>query len=77
MADPNMETQMIGNDGEVGFILSWDSKDKQVGAGAQQIKQIVENERIDYEIRFLRPFKSVATSFIEIKAISENETEVK
>lgn len=77
MADPHMETKISGNDGEVGFVLSWDSKDKQVGAGAQEIKQIIENERIDYEIRFLRPMKSVATSCIETKTISENETEVK
>jgi hypothetical protein len=64
MLDPNSKRTFSGTDGTVGYIYGWDSEMKNVGAGEQEIKAIAEGERIDYEIRFFRPFKGVAQAYI-------------
>ena len=62
MADPGKQTSSEGIDGTVGFIYSWDSKDKNVGAGSQEITGLVEGDCIEYALRFERPMKNIATS---------------
>lgn len=62
MKDPNMTKNYSGEDGSKGFIYSWDSKDKNVGAGEQEITGIIEDTRIDYELRFKRPMQNTAKS---------------
>ncbi len=62
MKDPGMKKSYSGSDGTKGFIYSWDSKDKNVGAGSQKITNITEGNRIDNELRFLRPMQN--TTFI-------------
>jgi hypothetical protein len=37
MTDPNMQKTLTGTDGTVGFIYGWNSEDKGVGQGEQQI----------------------------------------
>ncbi|MFN8239418.1 MAG: SRPBCC family protein [Bacteroidales bacterium] len=65
MADPAKKTTSKGTDGTVGFVYSWDSTDKNVGAGEQELTGLTEGKRIDYDIRFFRPMKNVAkASFI-------------
>ena len=54
--DKNMKKSYKGTDGQVGFVSAWESKDDKVGAGEQEIKKILPGERIDYELRFLKPF---------------------
>jgi hypothetical protein len=76
MTDPAMKKTYSGTDGTTGFVYSWDSKNKNVGAGAQEIKNIVDNNRIDYEIRFERPMKNVAQSGFNINRIDDNSTAV-
>ncbi|MEZ4829975.1 MAG: SRPBCC family protein [Bacteroidia bacterium] len=76
MTDPNRKTTSQGKDGTVGFIYSWDSTNKNVGAGSQEIKNIVEGEKIEYELRFERPMKNIAQSKFALKKINENQTEV-
>ena len=49
MKDPGMKKSYSGSDGTKGFIYSWDSKDKNVGAGSQKITNITEGNRIDNE----------------------------
>lgn len=39
MADPNMKREYKGTDGTVGFVYSWQSENKQVGKGEQEIKK--------------------------------------
>ena len=51
MKDPGMKKSYSGPDGTKGFIYSWDSKDKNVGAGSQEIINIYEGSRIDYEFK--------------------------
>ncbi|MEZ5012703.1 MAG: SRPBCC family protein [Chitinophagales bacterium] len=62
MADPEKKTNYTGTDGEVGFVYSWDSTNKNVGAGSQEIKKMNPDERIEYELRFERPMKNVGVS---------------
>src|SRR5436853_2020024 len=45
--DPNMKKEYKGTDGTVGFIYSWDSENKEVGKGEQEIVNIKDGERID------------------------------
>lgn len=76
MKDKNQKVENKGTDGKVGFIYSWDSSNKSVGAGSQEIKNIVDGERIEYELRFERPMKNVAQSKFLLKEIAANKTEV-
>lgn len=72
--DSNMVKTFIGTDGEVGFVSGWSSSNKNVGKGEQKIIAIKENERIDYELKFIEPFSSVSYAFMTTKPISENST---
>jgi uncharacterized protein YndB with AHSA1/START domain len=64
-ADPNAKTEYKGIDGTVGFMAAWDSADKKVGKGEEEIKSIKEGERVDYEIRFEKPFKGIAHAYMK------------
>ena len=72
--DPHMIKETVGTDGTVGFVSKWESNHKQVGHGEQEIKRIVEGERIESELRFIKPFNGVAQAYLTTKATSENET---
>ena len=76
MKDPNMKKTYSGADGTKGFIYSWDSKDKNVGAGSQEITNVVDNSRIDYELRFERPMKNTGISSFVLSEIDDNNTSV-
>ncbi|RYZ97659.1 MAG: polyketide cyclase [Sphingobacteriaceae bacterium] len=75
--DPVMHKEFRGTDGTVGFVSAWSSDSSDVGKGEQEIKKIVPGERIDYEIRFIEPFASVAPAHITFEAPSAGETKVK
>lgn len=77
MMDPNAKKEYRGTDGTVGFISAWDSEDKNVGKGEQEITKITDNSRIDYEIRFIKPFESVSTAYMAIDSVALNQTKVK
>jgi hypothetical protein len=74
--DPDQKVSFNGTDGTVGFVYAWDSQKEDVGAGEQEIKAIVENERIDYELRFKRPFESTAGAYMTFESASPGETKV-
>jgi len=75
MADPGMQKTFTGTDGNVGFIYAWDSANKQVGKGAQEITKITD-DRIDTEVRFEKPFEGVAWPAFVVEESSDNETHV-
>jgi hypothetical protein len=78
MTDPQMSKSYNGIDGTVGFVYTWDSStNKNVGAGEQEIIQIVEGESITCEVRFKRPMQNVAKTTLSVSSVSENTTEVK
>lgn len=76
MKDPNMKKTYTGVDGTKGFKYAWDSKDKNVGAGEQEIINIDEGSKIDYELRFKRPMQNTAQSSFLLNKIDENTTSV-
>jgi uncharacterized protein YndB with AHSA1/START domain len=74
--DANMKTEFKGTDGTPGFVSAWDSEEKNVGKGEQEILSIVEGEKIEYEIRFIRPFESTSTASMSTVAVGDNQTKV-
>ena len=76
MADPNVKLTYTGTDGIVGFRAAWESADKNVGVGEQEIMIIKEGIGYDAEIRFEKPFKGVSTANVTTEAISSNQTKV-
>jgi hypothetical protein len=75
MLDPNMKKEFRGTDGLIGFVYVWDGN-KQAGKGEQEIKGIKEGERIDVEVRFIKPFEGIALTPFTTKSVSENKTQV-
>ena len=74
--DTAMKKTFKGDDGKVGFVSAWDSQNEEVGAGEQEIKKMEEGKRIDYELRFLRPFESTETAYIATDSLGKNKTKV-
>jgi len=62
--DPNMKREYRGTDGTQGFVSAWESENKNVGKGEQEIEKVTEGQRIDYEIRFIKPFESTAKAYM-------------
>jgi len=75
--DPNMTKTYRGIDGEVGFVSAWDSQHEEVGTGEQEIVAIEDGYRIDYELRFLKPFQATEPAYMITEDISDNQTKVK
>lgn len=73
--DPNMKKSYKGEDGTVGFVSAWEGN-KKVGQGEQEILAIVEGKSIDSELRFIKPFKSVAKAKMTTEAVSDQATKV-
>lgn len=66
MVDPAMKKEFSGTDGTAGFVYGWNGN-KQAGEGEQEIMNVADGRRVDMQIRFKRPFKAVANSFVETK----------
>ncbi|NMP31171.1 SRPBCC family protein [Thalassotalea sp. M1531] len=75
--DPEMTKSFQGTDGEVGFISAWQSEHPDVGHGEQEIMAMVDGERIDYQLRFLKPFEAVSPAYMITENAGENQTKVK
>jgi len=76
MMDPNARKEYVGTDGQPGFIMKWESDNKQAGKGEQEITRVTEGQRVDYEIRFIKPFEGTSPSHIETVALAPNQTKV-
>ncbi|MES2591261.1 MAG: SRPBCC family protein [Bacteroidota bacterium] len=77
MKDPNMKKEYKGEDGTVGFISAWDSEMKDVGKGEQEIKGIIEGAKVEYELRFIKPFEATDDAYMITEAAADNHTTVK
>ncbi len=73
--DPQMKKEYRGTDGTVGFVYAWDGNDK-AGQGEQEIKKIIEGERLEVEVRFVRPFAGVAHTPFTTEALTPHQTKV-
>lgn len=76
MADPDAKHTYSGEDGTVGFIAAWDSKNKNVGKGEQEITAINPGKRYDVELRFEKPFKATNHAYTEVVDLGNNQTKV-
>lgn len=76
MKDPAMKKEYRGTDGQEGFVYAWDSTDRNVGAGEQEIKKIWPGRAIDYELRFHRPMQNVAQASITTTTSGTRQTNV-
>lgn len=74
--EPTMKQEFRGTDGTVGFVSAWNGKSEEVGEGEQEIKKLVENERMETELRFKRPFESKADAFLTLASAGEDQTKV-
>jgi hypothetical protein len=75
--DPDMKKEYRGTDGTVGFVYAWESfKDKNAGKGEQEIKAINEGESLEFELRFIKPWESIAKVIMRTESLGPNETKV-
>ena len=74
--DPNMKTEYRGTDGTVGFVSGWEGNDD-VGKGEQEIKSIAEGQRIDIELRFMKPWEATNQVTFTTEAAGDSQTRVK
>ena len=74
--DPNMKKDFRGIDSMVGCVTAWESEDKNVGKGEQEIIKITEGERVDFELRFEKPMKATNNAFLRATSSGPNATNV-
>jgi len=76
MKDPNIKIVYTGTDGTPGFTSSWESNDKNVGIGEQEIKKIKEVESMEVEIRFKKPFEATNHALTTVTDSANGQTKV-
>ena len=76
MLDPNKRMTYTGTDGTEGFANAWDSDMKQAGKGEQTITKIVDGERIETRVVFIKPFAGVADIYMATAPVTEDSTTV-
>jgi hypothetical protein len=70
--DSNMKKEYRGVDGTVGFVSAWDSDNEEVGKGEQEITAIYDGKRIDFELRFIKPFKATDLAYMDFQGLDTN-----
>ena len=76
--DPTMKATYSGTDGTVGFTYTWDSNNKTVGKGMQEITKITDGEYIGYvEWDFRFAGKPHTQCYWTTESVSENATRMK
>ncbi|NAS11711.1 SRPBCC family protein [Poritiphilus flavus] len=73
--DPNMKKEFSGTDGTVGAISKWDGN-KDVGMGEQEITRLVDNEVIESQLRFFKPWKSQSDAYMRVAESGSESTKV-
>jgi len=74
--DTTMKKGFVGTDGTVGCYATWDSENEDVGKGEQEITKITEGERIDFELRFLKPFEATDNAYFMTESVDDNQTKI-
>lgn len=77
MKDPNIKIVYTGTDGTVGAQSAWESKDKNVGVGEQQIIELKDGESMKTELRFKEPFEGTNYATNSFRSVSDNQTKVR
>lgn len=74
--DPNMRKIYTGTDRQISFISRWESDEKNVGVGEQEIVGLEENKLMRTELRFEKPFKAVADVYFTFESFDDDQTKV-
>ncbi len=64
--DPNVNTEMTGEDGTLSAVWSWQGN-KKVGKGQQKNTNIVQNESVNTVVTFEEPWQSVADTYLRLE----------
>jgi len=75
MADPGRKNEFKGTDGTVGYTHSW-SGNKNAGVGEKEIMNIIEGEKIETEIRFVKPMRAIGRMIMETASLPDDQTKV-
>lgn len=75
MVDADRIKEFKGTDGNVGYTYSW-SGDKSAGQGEKEILNIIEGQRVEMEIRFIKPMVTSARIIMETESLPNNQTKV-
>ena len=70
--EPKAKRKITGKDGEVGTIDSWDGEI--IGAWERENMDIVDNDYLDQQIFFKRPFKSSARSYFSLQRTGDSKS---
>ena len=62
--EPTAKTTITGPIGQPGHIYAWEGKE--TGSGQMKIKSVTVNKVVDIEMKFLKPWESVADTKFEI-----------
>ena len=67
--EPDCPVDIRGIPGEIGHYQEWNGE--RIGAGNMQMVSAVPNERLEYELTFLKPFKSTAKTGFGFRSAEE------
>ncbi|MCC9606654.1 SRPBCC family protein [Blastopirellula sp. JC732] len=70
------QVSIQGEDGTEGAIIAWKSDDSNIGAGEQEITGIKQGERIDFLIRYTKPYAAIDSTYMQTDDIYDNQTQV-
>lgn len=72
--DPKIAKVFRGEDGTIGFIYAWAGP--HAGEGEQETTSIRDGQRIDFELRFQKPFQSTSGAYLKTEAAGPDQTRV-
>jgi hypothetical protein len=68
-AGADRKKEFKGTDGTIGFIYSW-SGNKSAGEGEKEIINLIDGEKVETEIRFVKPFTATARVVMTAESVS-------
>jgi effector-binding domain-containing protein len=72
--DSLMTTEIVGQEGAVGSYSHW--KGTEAGEGEQKLTNLIEDELVETEIHFLKPFNSTSYGYIKLSDAEGGKTNV-
>lgn len=73
-SEPESRQTVTGEPGAIGHAYAWDGK--KIGAGSLTLRKTVPGQAIEFDLRFIRPWKSSADDTWRFEPEGENGTRV-
>ncbi len=74
--DPNPKLEYRGTDGEPGYVASWEGN-KELGAGEQEIARVLDGRRVEFELRFKKPFRATNQGYFAVEPLDGGRSRVR